>query len=303
MTTLARGEELVLDTTKTTKERQQHRPATTPQKVPVLDIRTILVTPELAKKWIDSNTPENRTVRWGRVKAYARDMKAGRWMLTGETIKLDENEVLIDGQHRLYGVMEADTAVYMVVAFNLPHEVMGALDSGISRTFGDKLKGVSDKHRNQIAAVVRKIVSWDKGNRLGKSDPPTHTELMEYFNQDPAGFTAATLHGMDVYAQRICGAAAAGTAFYLFARINTEQALQFFDQLKTGANLPEKDPVLAVRNRLSRSKTARREDKLTPEDQLALLIRAWNAFREHRTLERILIVKGGLTSRNFPVPV
>lgn len=280
------------------------RGATKPPSVPVLDIRTVLVTPAMAKKWLAGNAEENRSIRTGRVAAYARDMEQGRWQLTGETIKIDDQGVLIDGQHRLEAVVLSDTPVYMLVCYNLPHSVMEAIDSGISRTFGDKLKGVSDKHRNQVAAVVRRIVCWDKGNRMGRADPPTHTELRIAFDNDPAGFTAATLHGLDVYKQRVCGAGPAGVAFYLFARIDTERALQFFDQLKTGANLAETDPVLTVRNRLSRSKsTVRREDKLQPEDQLALLIRAWNAFRQERTLDRLVIAKGGLNNKNFPGPV
>lgn len=296
------GSEVVaLDTRKGAAQR-----AKPPQQpgAPIIDIRTMLVTPEQARHWLSTNAPENRGQRQSRIKAYARDMREGKWMLTGEAIKVDTEGVLIDGQHRLAAVIEANTPVYMVVVLNLPHEVMGALDSGLSRTFSDKLKGVSVSNRNQIAAVVRKIAAWDAGNRLGKSDSPTHAELMEAFERDPAGFTAATLHGMDVYRAQVCGVNAAATAFYLFSRIDSEQALQFYDMLKTGANLPEAHPVLTVRNRLSRAKTARREDRLNPEDQLALLIRAWNAFRENRTLDRIPITRDGkLNSRNFPVPV
>lgn len=297
---MAGSEVVVFDTSK----GATHRPTAPQAGAPIIDIRTMLVTPEQARKWLSTNAQENRAQRDSRIKAYARDMREGKWMLTGEAIKIDTDGVLIDGQHRLAAVIEARVSVYMVVVLNLPHEVMGALDSGLSRTFGDKLKGVSVSNRNQIAAVVRKISSWDSGNRLGKGDTPTHGELMETFERDPAGFTAATLHGMDVYRQKVCGVNAAATAFYLFSRIDTEEALQFFDMLKTGANLPEAHPVLTVRNRLSRAKTARREDRLGPEDQLALLIRAWNAFRENRTLDRIPISREGtLNSRNFPVPL
>lgn len=289
--------ELVLDT----RRGRTDSPAV-PQNVPAINIVQMLVTPEQAAKWLANNAEDNRYMRPTRVAAYARDMRDGRWKLTGEAIKIDVDGALIDGQHRLAAVVEANVSVYMVVCTNLQHEAMGAIDSGLSRTFGDKLKSVHAGHRNQIAAVVRKIVAWDTGNRIGKSDTPTHGELLEAFEKDPAGFTAATLHGYDVYRQRICGTTAAGTAFYLFSRIDTEQALVYFDWLKTGANLPENHPVLTVRNRLSRSKTARREDKITPEEQLALLIRAWNAYREGRTLDRLVITKqGSLTNKNFPI--
>lgn len=269
---------------------------------PVIKVNTMLVTPEQALQWLGVNAEENRNVRSTRVDMYARDMRDGKWQLTGEAIKLDTDGVLIDGQHRLRAVVKANVPVYMLIVSNLPHEAMTVLDSGISRTFGDKLKGVSSTHRNQIAAVVRRVTMWERGNRMSKSDAPTHAELMSAFDRDASGFTAATLRGMDVARQRICSAGPAGTAFYLFNRIDPEQAHRFFDFLITGANLPEKHPILTVRNRLTGAQV-RREDKLSVEDQLALLIRAWNAFRENRTLDRIPIAKGALTNRTFPTPV
>ncbi|MET0698966.1 MAG: hypothetical protein ABWY93_04820 [Mycobacterium sp.] len=283
------------------KAKRAAGPRQNPVSPPVLDIQTILVTPAQAKKWLGSNAEDNRHVRWTRVEAYARDMERGRWQLTGEAIKIDVDGVLIDGQHRLQAVIKANISVYMVVVFNLPHEAMAALDGGLSRTFGDRLKGVSQSYRNQISSVVRRVVGWDRGNRMGKSDTPTHAELLIEFDKDPEGFTAATLHGMDVTRQKICAASSAGTAFYLFARINEGQANTFFEGLKTGANLADTSPVLAVRNRLSRT-SVRRETRLKPEDQLALLIRAWNAFREDRELDRLVIAKGALTNKNYPVP-
>ncbi len=269
---------------------------------PIVEIRTVLVTVDMAREWLRSNAEENRHVRETRGESYARDMKEGRWQLTGEAIKIDVNGVLIDGQHRLNAVVMAGVSVYMVVCTNLPHEAMAVLDSGLSRTFGDKLKGSSGQYRNQIASVVRKIYYWDRGDMTIKGSPPTHAELLDAFDRDPAGYTAAAMHGNDVARQRICSASTAGTAFYLFSRLDGERALQFFDQLKTGANLPDGHPVLTVRNRLSRAQQSR-DAKLSPQDKLALLVRAWNAFRSGRELDRILIAKGALSNANFPIPL
>ena len=45
-----------------------------------------------------------------------------------------------------------------------------------------------------------------------------------------------------------------------------------------------------------------RDEQAKSNEQLALLIYAWNAFREDRVLSRLQLPKGGLTSRNFPEP-
>ena len=43
-------------------------------------------------------------------------------------------------------------------------------------------------------------------------------------------------------------------------------------------------------------------ERLNEQEQLALLILAWNAFREDRKMARPQLPKGGLTAKNFPEP-
>ena len=45
------------------------------------------ITPQIAQEWTTLNT-RNRAVRYTKVAQYARDMKAGNWMLNGETVKI-----------------------------------------------------------------------------------------------------------------------------------------------------------------------------------------------------------------------
>jgi hypothetical protein len=296
----------------TTKPRKKATP-TPPPTPPALDIRTVLVTPELARRWLARNAEDQRNQRVNKIAAFARDIKAGRWQMTGDTIKLTgtfedvlrgtgDTFWLLDGQHRLKAVVLADMPIYMVVALNVSHEAMAVIDTGTARTFADGLRGLPIKYRNETAAIVRRLHMWDKGNRTGKGgEAPTHAELMQRFNDDPAGFVAAAARGIDVAHAKVCAAGVAGTAYYLFMRIDDVACRHFFDGLITGANLPSKHPILTVRDRLMRG-GKKRDERLTPIEQLLLLIRAWNAFREDRTLDRLVISKDDVTVRNFPGP-
>ena len=67
-----------------------------------------------------------------------------------------------------------------------------------------------------------------------------------------------------------------------------------------GADLPKGHPVLAFRARIWNS--VETQERLSEQEQLALLILAWNAWREDRELSRMQLPKGGLTARNFPEP-
>jgi hypothetical protein len=78
--------------------------------VPDVQARLISVTPELAAKWLELND-HNRGVVTARVDQYAADMRRGEWRVNGEAIKISADGKILDGQHRLLAVLEADVAI------------------------------------------------------------------------------------------------------------------------------------------------------------------------------------------------
>ena len=64
------------------------------------------VTPDMARTYLKSNT-HNRPLDAARVSKYAADMRAGRWLVSPETISFDEHGVLLNGQHRLGAIVES----------------------------------------------------------------------------------------------------------------------------------------------------------------------------------------------------
>jgi hypothetical protein len=61
----------------------------------------VTVTPEMAREWLDANTGVPFNSQPHKVDQYARDMASGHWPLTGEGIRFDEADQLVDGRHRL----------------------------------------------------------------------------------------------------------------------------------------------------------------------------------------------------------
>jgi hypothetical protein len=51
----------------------------------------------MAQTWLEKNVPHNRGVRPSVVAAYARDMLAGKWYISGDPIRFDVKGNLIDG--------------------------------------------------------------------------------------------------------------------------------------------------------------------------------------------------------------
>ncbi len=271
-------------------------------------IVTEYVTAPLAKTLLASNADNQRGIRMNKVDQYVRDMLAGSWPITGETIKVSTEGVLIDGQHRLTAVVHAaklrpEIGVPMLIAYNVDPAVMPVLDTGVPRGLHD-LVGITTHATNStlVAAVVRRILQWENGNYTGTSGwaggMPTHTESLQRLSKDVEGFVAAASRGKDVQKARLAPGAPSGTAFYLFCQLDEDKAHLFFDQLIGGANLDETSPVLTLRNRLVR------KDRLRAPEYVALYCRTWNAWREGRTLGAVLVSgsAGKLSNQNFPLP-
>lgn len=107
------------------------------------------VTPELAMRWLEKNT-HNRPIRHTLVETYALTMKRGEWRLTPEPIAFckpfvdpatlqKKPETLIEGQHRLWAVIESGVTCKFTVWFGCEPEEFTVIGQGSERTNGDIL--------------------------------------------------------------------------------------------------------------------------------------------------------------------
>lgn len=271
-----------------------------------MHIEKVTITPAMARKLTADLALNQRKLRETKVAQYARDMRAGDWPLTGDTIKIDVNGKLIDGQHRVAAIALAEIDVEMYVAYDVDPAVMPVLDSGLGRKFGDVLHISGTPNRTLTGAIVRYICQFEAKNYTASSGfgrpVPTHSEMLARFEADAELFVTATTRGYDVQRMKLSSGGPAGTAFFLFTKASTDSDLAhtFFDFLISGANLEFGDPILALRNRLTRA----RMERLKAAEYLSLYVRTWNALAEGRTLDTVPIVTGGRTLSNatFPLP-
>ena len=91
-----------------------------------------------------------------------------------------------------------------------------------------------------------------------------------------------------------------GMAWILLNGTDSIAAQVFLPRILDGAGLPLGHPVLAFRARIWNS--VENQERLSEQEQLALIIIAWNAWREDKELSRLQLPKGGLTPKNFPEP-
>lgn len=99
----------------------------------------VTLTPQMAQSLIEINT-SNRTIRPSHVRSIAEAMRRGEWMLSPQGISISNEGVVLDGQHRLKGVIASGISVPMIIWRDVDPATFPILDRGVGRTLSDATK-------------------------------------------------------------------------------------------------------------------------------------------------------------------
>jgi hypothetical protein len=264
----------------------------------VKEYLNLTVSPKLANHLLNNHYRQNRKVKKKVVEKYARDMKSGQWLFTGESIGIDIEGKILDGQHRLMAIRQADINMELPFAFGLPVKAMRAMDSGSSRSYSDYLTITqSKKLSNALATAIRYMTIWDLGpkdfsSNLKRAMGFSPAELddcfarhrdIEKFVSDPIFDKGWVKKNRSIF----------GFVYYLLHRNCPEESKAFFEGLATGANLSSSSPILLLRERLTAVKNGRLEPIRT-DLKFYLLSKAWNNFLEGKEIRNLVIPRVGL---------
>jgi hypothetical protein len=265
------------------------------------NIEITQVTPDLASSWLLSNT-HNRNLRRKVVTAYAADMASGNWRWNGESVKFSEDDVLLDGQHRLAAIVEANVTLPGLVIRGLPSETQETVDGGARRKFGDVLRLRGERNGSSLAAIVRRVTVWEDGaRRVGSKTkyPPTTGQLLATLEKHPElREIAGEAHGLSRQCDMPGSILALG--IWLFGQLSPEDSSFFFGRLADFQGLIKGDPIYELRRALERSRSSQHERSET--FLLAIMIKAWNAYRDGARVGLLTYRPGGARPETFPEP-
>ncbi len=137
-----------------------------------------LVTPIKALEYLSTNI-FNRPIAPNRIRRYARNMADGKWILTGEGIIFDLHGRLIDGQNRLWAVVEARTPAPLLVVRGVITESQKVIDDGLSRNVGDWLSYAGDFSNCPGGKFIGTIMSCIISLGTGVNSLADHTMIVE----------------------------------------------------------------------------------------------------------------------------
>lgn len=260
-------------------------------------LKIITITPEKAMQLLERNNI-NRPLNDQHVKRIARQITDGKWRFNGDTIKIATTNDVLDGQHRLWAIIEAKTPVDTIIVEGIEREAFATIDTlRKPRSFADivALNGTS-RHRNYIASALTWLIRWQSGvietykapeNRVENSDIETA------FAQNPGIVRAVE----ECHKARGIGSTAIiAFLYYVIFNRNEKLAERMIDTLADPAGIGVNDPFFRFRAYLA-ADHRRPKDALTT---IALGIKAANAAYENKKIQTLSWKSQGKSPEAFP---
>lgn len=251
-----------------------------------------IVTPAIAEEWLRRNT-KNRNKKKLRISRYARDMEHGRWKITHHGIAFDQDGRLIDGQNRLYAVIESETPIHTFVFRGLDTETQLVMDSGAARTAADSLDMTGRAASKDLATTAAVHKAWNEGefdtavSSLTGANRMSNLEIVEYIDAHPELVSAVEHVSKYRPVLRGLSIGSIAVAFDEFSRIDFADAVEFFERIKDMRFEGKGDPFLTLRRRIDAE--AGKTTRILQSTALFFLFRTWNAVRDGENFSRILL--------------
>ena len=283
-----------------------------------LSSRVETITPQIAHELIATKERPDRNVNPVHIRNLAGDMRLGLWTVNGESVKINADGEVIDGQHRLRACILADIQFDTLVVRNLStdNQVRFGIDSGRRRNAGDALmlQGVSNTKDLAAAASHMWRFLVHKMDRSGGPTVSVALKLVDRFG-DTGPYQGLKQSVMVAKAYRSAArkgglklpVSLVAWGHYTFGEIdrrkngNDDVNTEFWNGVILGMNLSDGDPRLTLRNRLLKHSVA-----TTPRDRLgsfevrAFFVKAWNAYSDGRALTKLAWIQVGPYRQQFP---
>jgi hypothetical protein len=254
-----------------------------------------------AKSWLPTNT-RNRKISNDNVNFLVGIIRRGEWVYDGDPIRFDYNGVLLNGQHRLLAISATDARVPLAVQRGLAPESQNSMDTGKPRSFSDQLSIDGEKSVTLLAGATRLVWHREHGDLRGQNGKPSIGQLYMVLNANPdIRASVAWLQSNRPRGFRYPRPAVIAFCHFALTAVDAADAAHFFRRLVDGVGLAEDSPILHLRNTLGQLKSQR--GTVPPWLMYALVVKAWNAFREGRSMRQLKFTAGGASPEAMPTPL
>jgi hypothetical protein len=135
-----------------------------------IETRWESIGPDLAKEYLQKNGRNRRLIE-SLSSRYGADQAHDRWVPTHQGIAFNLDDELVDGQHRLDGVVKSGKSVWFLVTRGLDRDAIEALDRGKMRSLAHAMQIMGySVSSNKHVAVGRAMMYGTLGRPSGKAE-------------------------------------------------------------------------------------------------------------------------------------
>lgn len=241
---------------------------------PDITAELMMITPQMAADLL-KNRPANRPISKARVRALIEDLRAGRWQTNGESIILDAELRLLDGQHRLMAVAESGIAITALVVVGVAPAAMPSIDQGRSKGGADILAMAQMPHAQDLSSAAKWL--WRYLNqRMRQTTVLLRNDQLPAFVEAHPGLPASLEWGRSLRA--LVPQGCASMLYHVMAQRDASLAKQFFHGLAQGQHLSAADPSWHVREKLLKASGPVSHAQVV--ERAALVVQAWGCVRK-----------------------
>jgi hypothetical protein len=254
--------------------------------------RVQTITPKKAAEYLGLNTA-NQPLSTRTVREFAAAMRRGDWRVTHQGIAFDTTGALVDGQHRLAAIVEADIPVDVTVFWEVSEGAFDVLDTGKRRNAADVPAIEDEKSAVMLAAMVRTVWLYENRPELnwsGGDAGVSNHQIVATLEAHPAlrDFVGV---GEQIAAATGMIKSAAGAASYLVKTASGRRDLSpWFDGIVEGTGLAKGDPRLLFRRVMfahTRKQAGQVMRRRETREHVTLYLKAFNAWATDTALTQL----------------
>lgn len=258
----------------------------------------VMLTPERATELLEHNQL-NRPVKDQHVKRIAAQIVGGKWRFNGDTIKISDDGGILDGQHRLWAIIEAKVAVETIIIRGIAREAFATIDTvRAPRSGGDTLSllGVS-RHRNIVSGALCWYLRHRRGVLESYRAPQNRVENSDIEAAFEQNRNIAKAVDKAMRIRRLANPSVMGFVYYVASTRNPALAERMMAVLENPAGVSVTDAFFMLRSHFASGFDPKKRD---PVQSIALAFKALNAAHNDLELKHLKWQSQGQAAEEFP---
>lgn len=246
-----------------------------------------VIGPEMASKILATYDEDYRKLRPKHADAITEDMKNGKFILDGSPIRLDDNNHILDGQHRMASIIASGMRIEFLIVDHLPVATYDTVDTNsLVRTYMDVLRRRGFSDPSGVTALTRYLHKWYN---------PRTTSLDSNYRMSIAMLDSVLIPNQERIkwavqnASNLCRKidipkSLLSLALFTLGEVSESSIKGMLIAVAEGEDIHRGMPEYTLQQRLILDHRQEKDKARDPNDTMYLIFRAWVDY--HRNLSR-----------------